>query len=122
MFDLNELLLNHLTELLDEKGWSLYRLSNESQVPYSTITNMFRRESCPTIFVLKKVCYTLNLDLWEFFYEIETKKRVPDTIDSTEADILSLYRRLDAYDQKLLYNYLAGLSGTPVDPTKSTEN
>ena len=41
--------IKRLRELLIERGWSEYRLMKESGLAQSTISNIFRRNSIPSI-------------------------------------------------------------------------
>ncbi len=53
--------------LMSERGWSLYKLAKESDVPYSSLRNLFHRNTEPTITTLRKICKGLNITLAEFF-------------------------------------------------------
>ena len=37
-----------IKELMTQRGWSIYRLSQESGIAMSTLTNLFRRGQQPT--------------------------------------------------------------------------
>ena len=56
-----------LEELIAKRGWTRYRLSKESGVPETTITNIFYRGTVPTIATLEQICDTLGITLSEFF-------------------------------------------------------
>ncbi len=68
---------NYLGEVIDilrkinkmrlDRNWSIYRLSVESEVPQSTLTNMFNRETLPSITTLSSICKAFNISLSEFF-------------------------------------------------------
>ena len=58
-----------LQELLNEQGWTRYRLSKESGVPEATLTNIFYRGTTPTIATLEEICKTLHITLSQFFAE-----------------------------------------------------
>lgn len=60
---------NRLEKLLKKQGWTRYRLSKESGVPESTLTNIFYRGTTPTIATLEDICKTLNITLSQFFAE-----------------------------------------------------
>ena len=37
----------HIKELMDERGWTNYRLGKEASLSHSTITNLFKRNNAP---------------------------------------------------------------------------
>lgn len=58
-----------LHKLLNEQGWTRYRLAKESGVPESTLTNIFYRGTTPTIATIEDICKTLHITLSQFFAE-----------------------------------------------------
>lgn len=73
--------IDRLNNILQRQGWTKYRLAKESNVPESTITNIFHRNTVPTIDTLEKICQTLNISLADFFADDE---RVEFTTDLKE--------------------------------------
>lgn len=67
-----------LDEILKKYGWTRYRLSKESKLPESTLTNIFHRGTVPTIATLEAICSTLNISLAEFFSEDERVELTPE--------------------------------------------
>ncbi len=45
-----------IKQLMEERGWTDYRLAKESSLSHSTITNMFNRNNTPTLPTLEAVC------------------------------------------------------------------
>lgn len=58
----------HIYELLDARGWSVYRLKKESGLPQSTLSN-FSRGTVPSISTLETICKALGITLSQFFAE-----------------------------------------------------
>lgn len=52
-----------IRELMDGRGWTMYRLSKESGVSWSTIRNMFNRNTEPTVPTLEALCDGLGISL-----------------------------------------------------------
>ena len=52
-----------LQDLLDERGWSMYRLSKETGLSWSTVRNVLKRGTDPTISTLEICCYALGITL-----------------------------------------------------------
>ena len=61
--DVNE----RITELMKARGWSEYRLAKESGLSNSTIANIFRRNTIPSIPTLELICDSLGITLSQFF-------------------------------------------------------
>jgi len=49
--ELNKL-LTKIQQLLDERNWSLYKLSKESHIPYSSLNSLFLKNNQPTVVTL----------------------------------------------------------------------
>lgn len=54
-------------DLLAEKGLSLYRLSQLSGVPLSTLTSTERRGGQLTVDTIERICAALGITMGEFF-------------------------------------------------------
>lgn len=100
--------LNRITYFLEYKHWTLYKLAKESGLPYSSLSNIFNRKTCPTIPTLEKICIGLGISMSEFF-EYEENPLKSDELTDTEQDIVNSYRSLSAKDKELLIAYLYGL-------------
>ena len=62
-------ILKRINKMRLERNWSIYRLSIESDIPQSTLTNMFNRETLPSITTLSSICKAFGISLSEFFAE-----------------------------------------------------
>lgn len=58
-----------IRQLMDERGWSEYRLSKEAGLSQSTISNMFTRNNAPTLPTLEAICRAFGITLSQFFSE-----------------------------------------------------
>ena len=56
-----------IKELLNQRGWSEYRLANECNLSQSTISNIFNRDTIPSIPTLDSICKALGISLAQFF-------------------------------------------------------
>ena len=54
-----------------ERGWSVYKLANETGLPQQTINQWFNSETMPSIYNLGLICDAFGLTLSEFFAEGE---------------------------------------------------
>jgi transcriptional regulator with XRE-family HTH domain len=58
---------DRISELCEERGWSNYKLMNESGIAKSTFYNMLEKKSVPQIDMIQKICDGFNMTLGEFF-------------------------------------------------------
>ena len=98
--------LRKINQMRLERGWSVYRLSVESDVPQSTLINMFNRETQPSIATLEAICKGLGITLSEFFAEAEDDQ--PQEMD--EEELAKLFNDLPKDSQKLVYRLMKELS------------
>lgn len=99
-------ILNRINQLCRNKGWSHYRLSQESGIPVSTLNNMFHRTNVPTIPTLIKLCHAFDMTLSQFF----TDEPPWNDLTVGQQEILSLYTLLSPQDKELAKAYLLGLN------------
>ena len=56
-----------LQQLMDEREWTIYRLAKEADIPWSTIRNMFKRGTEPSLSTLESLCEAFGVTLTQFF-------------------------------------------------------
>lgn len=66
-----------LRQLLDERGWTEYRLSKECGLSESTLANIFRRNTMPTISTLEAICKAFGITMSQFFAEGDMVEMTP---------------------------------------------
>jgi len=94
--------LQRIRELLDQRGWSVYRLSEKSGLPQSTLSNMFSRSNYPTVPTLERICAALGITMSEFF-EYEKTNSEPSDIDM---EMSKQWHRLDDKQKKAVLEIL----------------
>ena len=67
-----------LRQLLKERGWSEYRLAKSCGLSESTIANIFRRNTLPSIATLETICGGFGITLSQFFAEGEMVELTPE--------------------------------------------
>ena len=67
-----------LRQLLNERGWTEYRLAKACGLSESTIANIFRRNSIPAIATLETICEGFGITLSQFFAEGEMVEITPE--------------------------------------------
>ena len=58
-----------LRQLMEERGWTIYKLAKEAGIPWSTVHNMFKRNTEPSIGTLECICRGMRITLTQFFDE-----------------------------------------------------
>ena len=77
--------LERLRKLLQERGWSEYRLAQVSGLNESTISNIYRRNTLPTIPTLEAICKAFGITLSQFFAESDMVEITPDVKELLDA-------------------------------------
>lgn len=68
-------ILKKINSMRLERGWSVYRLSVEADLPQSTMINMFNRETLPSLTTLESLCRAFGVTLSEFSARTESPNR-----------------------------------------------
>lgn len=69
---------SRLRQLMTERGWTAYRLAKESGLSESTLANIFKRNTVPSIATLEAVCAAFGISLAQFFAEGEMVELTPE--------------------------------------------
>ena len=59
--------IKRIDQLMAERNWTDYRLSIESGLSSSTIANIHRRNTVPSIATLEAICHAFGISLSQFF-------------------------------------------------------
>ncbi|MDL2248165.1 helix-turn-helix transcriptional regulator [Tyzzerella sp. OttesenSCG-928-J15] len=60
-------ILQRITDLRDERGWSKNHLAKMSGLSQSTVSNLYNREYEPSFSTLESICKGFGISLAEFF-------------------------------------------------------
>ena len=70
--------LARLKQLLDERGWTEYRLSVQCGLAKSTIGNIYRRNTTTSLATLETICKGLGISMAQFFAENDLVEVTPE--------------------------------------------
>lgn len=90
--------LDRILQLRMERGWSEYRLAEESGIAQTTISSWFRKQISPSIPSLEKICGAFHITLAQFFSFDDT---FPD-LTATQYELLHQFSRLSVPQQEAL--------------------
>ena len=64
--------IQRLRDMMTERQWSEYRLAKEAQLSQSTISNIFHRNTIPSIPTLQTICDAFGISLFECLLSLMT--------------------------------------------------
>lgn len=97
---------DRISELCEERGWSNYKLMNESGIAKSTFYNMLEKKSVPQIDMIQKICDGFNMTLGEFFADKVENNR---ELSKDDMSFVTKSRELDTSDRGRVLAYMQAL-------------
>lgn len=70
--------LARIRSLMLERGWTQYRLAKNSGLSESTIANVFKRNTMPSIPTLEAICNCMGISLSQFFADSDMVELTPE--------------------------------------------
>ena len=67
-----------LRQLLDERGLTTYKMAELSGLSHTTLANVFKRNTVPSIPTLEKICVGFGITLSQFFAEDALVELTPE--------------------------------------------
>ena len=86
-----------LQQLMDERGWTIYKIAKEADIPWSTVRNMFKRNTEPSIGTLECLCKGMGITLPQFF-DVDNNMG----ISYEQAQLLQQWGRLREKEKQLI--------------------
>lgn len=84
------------------RDWSEYRLAKESGLSQSTIANIFRRNTLPSIPTLEIICNAFGINLSQFFSDDNNISSLSDE----QKELLNHWSKLSVKKRAALLNLL----------------
>lgn len=98
-------ILERIRQLIDERGWTNYRLTEEAQLNNSTLQHMFERGTMPSISTLTAICGAFGITLSQFFCEDDGSVILSDE----ERRLVQTFRKLNQRDRNIIARVLEEL-------------
>ena len=97
------LIINHIKEICQQRGWTYYRLAKESGIPHSSLNTMLNKQHIPSMNNLIKICRGFDMTLTQFFAGMEP-------VSDEQSYLLHIWNGLDTTSKELAIAYLSGLA------------
>lgn len=94
-----------LQQLMNERGWTIYRVAKEADIPWSTVRNMFKRNTEPSIQTLEAICKGMGMTLPQFFDTDNNMGLSPE-----QKRLVHQWSRLREKDQRLISDLVDSLN------------
>ena len=91
-----------IRDLMDERGWSEYKLAIRSGLSQSTVANIFNRNTTPSVSTIEAICTGFGISLAQFFAE---GSLVELTLEQQE--MFNQWSGLNAEQKKVLASLIA---------------
>jgi len=95
-----------LQALMDERGWTIYKVAKEADIPWSTVRNMFKRNTDPSVATLERICFGLGITLAQFFDDENSLG-----LNGPQRLLVQKWNTLGKRDKKLILDLLDSLNG-----------
>lgn len=91
-----------IKQLMEERGWTDYRLAKEANLSHSTVANMFNRNNAPTLPTLEAVCEAFGITLAQFFSEGDDA----DSLTEEQRALFAKWSTLSDEQKKILLDLM----------------
>ena len=106
--------LRRIKVLCEERGWTRYRLSKQSGIPTSSISNMFKRNTQPSLETIHRLCSAFQISISDFFDAPTVSQPDLFKLEKRESVVIELFRTLTPKNKEHLEIYLHGLADRQV--------
>ena len=94
--------IKKIDALMKEKNWSDYKLAAISGLSSSTIANIHRRNTVPSISTLEAICSAFGITLAQFF----TEDNYTVQLNSEQQDLFQHWVSLTESQKELIYRLI----------------
>lgn len=94
-----------IQQLMDERGWSMYRLAKEANIAWSTLRNIYKRNNDPSIYTLESICKAMGITLPQFF-DVENQMGLTDE----QQQLINQWSRLNDRNKRLVSELVDALN------------
>lgn len=92
-------IIKKIDQLMEERNWTDYKLSVESGLSSSTIANIHRRNTVPSIPTLEAICSAFGITLSQFFNE----EMASVQLNKEQQELFNIWVSLTDHQKQLVY-------------------
>ena len=82
---------------MNERQWTIYKVAKEAGIPWSTVRNMFKRNTEPSIGTLEAICKGMGMTLPQFF---DVENQMGLTVEQRQ--LINQWSKLDEQKKQLI--------------------
>lgn len=94
--------IKRIDELMKERKWSDYKLATESGLSSSTIANIHRRNTVPSIPTLEAICSAFGITLAQFFSD----NNITVQLNNEQLDLFNRWIYLTENQKRIIYELI----------------
>lgn len=94
--------IKRIDELMKERQWSDYKLAIESGLSSSTIANIHRRNTVPSISTLEAICSAFGITLAQFFSD----NTLTVQLNSEQLELFNHWIYLTENQKRIIYDLI----------------
>lgn len=94
--------IKRIDNLMKERQWSDYKLALESGLSTSTIANIHRRNTIPSITTLEAICSAFGITLAQFFSDDDSKVK----LNEEQKELFNRWLGLSNHQKQLIYDLI----------------
>lgn len=94
--------IKRIDDLMKERQWSDYKLAIKSGLSSSTIANIHRRNTVPSIATLESICSAFGITLAQFFSD----NNFTVQLNSEQLDLFNRWIGLTENQKRLIYDLI----------------
>lgn len=99
-------ILERLSKLQKQHGWSDYRIAKEAALSPNTVSNIYRRNNIPSMTTLEALCKAFGITMAQFFADddmIEATPEIKELVERwsalTQAQKAAVWQILKTYEK-----------------------
>lgn len=97
--------INRIDVLMKERGWSKYTLAMKSGLSPSTLANIHRRNTVPSIATLEAICSAFGITLAQFFNEETSVVQ----LNKEQQELFNVWISLTDHQKQIIYSLIKEL-------------
>jgi len=95
-------ILDKIVLFREKRGWTEYRLAEESKLPQSTISSWYSKRMTPSFASLEKICTAFGITLSQFFADGNS----PVDLTEEQRKMLDEWNTLTTEQKEVIFNLL----------------